>query len=75
MKDSKDNIPDFMKPENDRKTPFTDEELDLLVEGFLDGFDDHDGLQKMIDDQGLSAVKKQLKEQFRKMDPRFVTRN
>ncbi|MBN2257561.1 MAG: hypothetical protein JW704_07030 [Anaerolineaceae bacterium] len=75
MNDFEDNIPDFMKPENDRKTPYTEEELDLLVEGFLDGFDDHDGLRKMINEQGLDEVKKGLREQFRRMDPNFVTRN
>ncbi len=32
--------PDWLNPENDRKTPYTDEELEELVEGFINGLDD-----------------------------------
>jgi hypothetical protein len=35
-----DNEPDWMNPANDRKTPYTDEEIDVFVEGFIIGLDD-----------------------------------
>ena len=31
-------VPDWMNPANDRKTPYTDEELELFVDGFIRGF-------------------------------------
>jgi hypothetical protein len=39
-----DKEPDWMNPENDRKTPFTEEELDTFVEGFILGLDDQEWL-------------------------------
>ncbi len=30
-----------MNPENDRKTPYSDEEIELFVDGFILGLDDH----------------------------------
>ena len=30
-------VPDWMNPANDRKTPYTDEELELFVDGFIRG--------------------------------------
>tara|TARA_R110001583_G_scaffold125319_1_gene276862 strand:+ start:582 stop:830 length:249 start_codon:yes stop_codon:yes gene_type:complete len=35
-----DKEPDWMNPANDRKTPYTDEEIDVFVEGFIIGLDD-----------------------------------
>jgi len=32
--------PDWMNPANDRKTPYTDEELELFVDGFIESFKD-----------------------------------
>ena len=32
--------PDWLNPANDRKTPYTDEELELFVDGFIDGFEE-----------------------------------
>lgn len=32
--------PDWVNPANDRKTPYTDEELELFVDGFIDSFED-----------------------------------
>ena len=31
--------PDWMNPANDRKTPYTDEEIEVFVEGFIIGLD------------------------------------
>jgi hypothetical protein len=36
--------PDWMNPANDRKTPYTDEEIELFVDGFILGLDDHQWL-------------------------------
>lgn len=32
-------VPDWLNPANDRKTPYTDTELELFVDGFIEGFD------------------------------------
>lgn len=32
--------PGWMNPANDRKTPYTDKELELFVDGFIEGFED-----------------------------------
>lgn len=32
--------PDWMNPANDRKTPYTDKELELFVDGFEDEWED-----------------------------------
>jgi hypothetical protein len=32
--------PDWVNPANDRKTPYTDEELELFVDGFIESFKD-----------------------------------
>jgi hypothetical protein len=32
--------PDWVNPANDRKTPYTDEELELFVDGFIGSFKD-----------------------------------
>ena len=39
-----DKEPDWMDPANDRKTHFTEEELDTFVEGFILGLDDQEWL-------------------------------
>ena len=40
--DDLDKEPDWMNPANDRKTPYTDEEIDVFVEGFIIGLDDNE---------------------------------
>lgn len=30
--------PDWMNPANDRKTPYSEEDLELFVDGFIEGF-------------------------------------
>ena len=34
--------PAWLNPANDRKTPYTDEEIEVFVEGFILGLDDHE---------------------------------
>jgi hypothetical protein len=31
---------DWMNPNNDRKTPYTDKEIELFVDGYIEGFED-----------------------------------
>jgi hypothetical protein len=38
--DDLDKEPDWINPANDRKTPYTDEEIGVFVEGFIIGLDD-----------------------------------
>ena len=35
---------DWMNPANDRKTPYTDEEIDTFVEDYIPGLDEQDVL-------------------------------
>jgi len=32
--------PVWMNPANDRKTPYTDKEIELFVDGYIEGFED-----------------------------------
>ena len=43
-----DKEPDWMNPANDRKTPYTDEEIDTFVENFIRGLDEHEWLSMML---------------------------
>ena len=60
--------PDWMNPANDRKTPYTEAELDEFVEGFISSMDDVEKLQNMIEQDGIDKVKEILKESFRRQD-------
>ena len=63
-------MPDWMNPANDRKTPFTEEELDGFVEGFISSMGDTEQLRNMIEDDGIDKVRQTLKDTFRKQDGR-----
>ncbi|MFV2058242.1 MAG: hypothetical protein ACC707_17390 [Thiohalomonadales bacterium] len=62
--------PDWMNPANDRRTPYTEEELDEFVEGFISSMSDVEKIQNMIEQDGIEKVKKLLKERFREQDER-----
>jgi hypothetical protein len=53
-----------------RKTPYTEEELDEFVEGFISRMSDTAKLRSMIAKDGIDKVKEILKESFRKRDER-----
>ena len=54
--------PDWMNSANDRKTPYTDEELELFVDGFIEGFEDvWDDLKSKL---GESMARQQIKNGF-----------
>ena len=64
--------PDWLDPKNDRKTPYTEKELDIFVDGVIDNMKDVKSINKAIDEEGLLATRRILKEAFRKMDPYYT---
>ena len=60
--------PPWMNPANDRKMPYTEEELEQFAEGFISSMSDIAEVKSMIDRQGEEKVKEILKEGFRKQD-------
>tara|TARA_R110001583_G_C5656267_1_gene409246 strand:- start:2290 stop:2520 length:231 start_codon:yes stop_codon:yes gene_type:complete len=54
--------PDWMNPANDRKTPYTDEELELFVDGFIEGFgEEWEDLKLKL---GESMARQRIKDEF-----------
>jgi hypothetical protein len=58
----------WLKECNDRKTPFTEAELDRFVEDFLASMGDVQALREMFDSEGIDKVKSLLKQRFRRQD-------
>jgi len=61
--------PDWMNPANDRKTPYTEEELDEFVEGFIVGLDEQQWLD-LKSKYGERAVRERIRTQFIAQDER-----
>jgi hypothetical protein len=61
--------PDWLNPANDRKTPYTDEELDEFVEGFIRGLDDAEWRALKLK-YGEEEARKNIKAGFIAMDER-----
>lgn len=59
-----------MNSENDRKTPYTEEELEQFAEGFIDSMGDTVAVQSMIEKEGIEKAKETVKESFRRQDER-----
>ncbi len=56
------NEPDWMNPANDRKTPYTEKELELFVDGFIEGFgDEWEDLKHQL---GESMARQKIKDGF-----------
>ena len=62
--------PPWMNPANDRKTPYSEEELEQFAEGFISSMSDIAEVKSMIERKGEEKVKEILKEGFRKQDER-----
>jgi len=62
--------PPWMNPANDRKTPYTEEELEQFAEGFIESMGDTAALQSMIEKEGIEKAKETVKESFRRQDER-----
>lgn len=55
--------PDWLDPKNDRKTPYTAEEIEEFVNGFIEGFPEHYDELKM--DDGPNTAKIILRNRFK----------
>ena len=54
--------PDWVNPANDRKTPYTDEELELFVDGFIESFgEEWEDLQSKF---GALTARRRIKDGF-----------
>ena len=62
-----DNEPDWINPANDRKTPYTEEEIDAFVEDFILGLDDHEWLS-MTSQYGEQKTREIIRTAFVKRD-------
>jgi len=68
--DSENWEPEWMNPANDRKTPYTEEELAEFAEGIIYSMGDTEKLKNMIEKKGRDKVKEILIESFRTQDER-----
>ena len=60
---------DWMNPANDRKTPYTDEEIDTFVEDFIRGLDEQEWLS-MTAEYGEDKARKKIRAAIVKLDER-----
>ena len=65
-----DQEPPWMNPINERKTPYTEEELEQFAAGFISRMSDIAEVRSMIESKGEEKVKEILIEGFRKQDER-----
>ena len=63
--------PDWINPSNDRKTPYSEEELDLFVKGFIDNHKHQ--WKNLVSEMGENKAKEKVKDGFRKMDERHIS--
>jgi len=50
--------PDWLDPRNDRKTPYSEQELELLVDGFVSSMGDVAAWNQMVEEVGKSKREK-----------------
>ena len=67
--DGSDKEPDWLNPANDRKTPYTEEEIDTFVEDFILGLDDQEWLS-IKSEYGEKNARERIRAGFVKMDER-----
>ena len=60
--------PPWMNPTNDRKTPYTEEELEEFAEGFMQSMSDTAALQKLIEEEGEEKARSIVKKAIKKKD-------
>lgn len=60
--------PEWMNPANDRKTPYTEEELKMFAENFAENMSDTQAYKDLLSEVGEENTIKVLKEQFREQD-------
>ena len=62
-----DNKPDWMNPGNDRKTPYTEEEIDTFIEDFILGLDEQEWLS-ITAEHGEEKAREKIRTAFVNMD-------
>ena len=66
-KSGNDDEPAWLDPANYRKTPYTDEEIELFVDGFIEGFPEY--YEKLVKDDGPNTARIILRNRFKAKDP------
>ena len=61
--------PDWMNPANDRKSPYTDEEIEMFVEGFIIGLDKKEWAT-MKSEHGEEGARAKIRAGIIRMDER-----
>jgi hypothetical protein len=61
-KEEQTDIPAWLHPEHDRKEPYTDEELDVFVEHYLEALVDAPAWNNVVAKMGIEAAKQALKD-------------
>jgi len=60
--------PDWMNPANDRKTPYTEDELKLISQGFMESMSDTNAVRSLVKKVGKEKAEKIVKTIFEKED-------
>jgi hypothetical protein len=66
MANEKNDEPAWLNPENDRKTPYTDEEIEEFVNGFIHSFPEH--YRKLLKEDGPNTARIILRNRFKARD-------
>ena len=64
--------PDWLNPANDRKTPYTEEEIDAFVEDFILGLNDSEWAA-IISEYGEKNARERIRTAMRSMDTNNLT--
>ena len=60
--------PDWINPANDRKTPYTEDELKEFAQGFMDSMSDTNAVKSLVKEVGKENAEKIVKEKLEKED-------
>jgi len=65
--------PSWLDPRNDRKTPFTDAELDVLADDFIARMADTQVWQNLVTEVGEQQAREVVKRRLAALDPKSLT--
>lgn len=60
--------PAWLNPANDRKTPYTEEELMEFAEGFMESMSDTSALMNLVAESGKDKALDIIKQKFKEQD-------